>query len=95
MSPERFPQAMHFTSKLNDGEQVEPASVKPVNVQVHQARQSNWEPAREYTIMARHQRMPPERPDIRMQSSLRPSVRVLAMRGSPYRRDVFFYNQAK
>jgi len=34
-------------SKLNDGEQVEPALAKPVNVQVHKARESNWEPARE------------------------------------------------
>jgi len=34
-------------SKLNDGELVEPASVKPVNGRVHQARQSNWELTRE------------------------------------------------
>jgi len=34
-------------SKLNDGEQVEPALVKPVNDQVLTARQSNRELARE------------------------------------------------
>jgi hypothetical protein len=37
-------------SKLNDGEQVEPALVKPVNVQVRKARQSNWELVREYPL---------------------------------------------
>jgi len=35
-------------SKLNDGEQVGPASVYPVNVQVPRARESMWELAREY-----------------------------------------------
>jgi hypothetical protein len=37
-------------SKLTDGKQVEPALVKPVNVQVLEARQSNWELAREYPL---------------------------------------------
>jgi hypothetical protein len=34
-------------SKLNDGEQVEPAPAEPENVEVHKARQSDWELARE------------------------------------------------
>jgi hypothetical protein len=34
-------------SNPNDGEQVEPAPEKPVNVRVHEARQSNGELARE------------------------------------------------
>jgi len=38
---------MRLQSNLNDGEQVEPAPAKPVNVRVLKARQSNWELARE------------------------------------------------
>jgi hypothetical protein len=34
-------------SKLNDGEQVEPASAKPENVEVRKARRAVWELARE------------------------------------------------
>jgi len=34
-------------SKPNDGEQVEPAPAKPGNVQVREARESDWELARE------------------------------------------------
>jgi hypothetical protein len=41
-------------SKLNDGEQVEPALVKPVNDHVLKARHSNRELAREYPIKARY-----------------------------------------
>jgi hypothetical protein len=34
-------------SKPNDGEQVEPAPVKPANDQMREARESDWELARE------------------------------------------------
>jgi len=45
----RYKGAHHrrLLSKLNDGEQVEPAPAEPDNDHVRQARQSDWELARE------------------------------------------------
>ncbi|MDH3691996.1 MAG: hypothetical protein OEU36_21355, partial [Gammaproteobacteria bacterium] len=73
-------------SKLTDGEQVEPAPAKPVNVQVRKARESNWELARGYPLWPGINVCQLTRPDTREQSNLIAKEQRACKRGGVHTR---------